>query len=81
MYLDLKPETQALIDKQLKSGRFQTPDEVIHAALVSLSELGPHLIDSETLDAIERAEEQIDRGEYREWSEVRKELREKYLDS
>jgi predicted transcriptional regulator len=37
MILDLKPETQALIQKRLESGAFSTPEEVIERALEFLS--------------------------------------------
>ncbi len=39
----------------------------------------PLELDEETLNAIDEAEDQIDRGEYRDWKEVSAELRAKYL--
>lgn len=45
----------------------------------SLDECQSKALDEEILAAIDRAEEQIARGEYRDWEEVKSELRAKYL--
>ena len=36
-------------------------------------------LDEQTLDAIDRAEDQIDRGEVRDWNEVREQVRKAFL--
>jgi putative addiction module CopG family antidote len=61
MHVSLKPDAQRFVEEQVKTGRFQTPDEVLQAAvdrMMTESEL-----DDDTADAINRAEAQIDRGE------------------
>jgi len=58
----LKPETQALIQHELDSGRFHDPDEVIATALLALSDSRP--ADISDLDAkLQESIDQADRGE------------------
>lgn len=77
MTIALRPQTQKLLEEQMQSGGFATPDEAVHAALQALGELHGEAIedlDPETQAAIDRALAQSGRGEGRPWSEVRAEL-------
>jgi len=77
MAISLTAETQKLIEDRMKRDGYPTPDDVVRAAMELLDQ--PAELDAETLAAIDRAEEQIERGEYRDWAEVSAELRRKYL--
>ena len=77
--ISLSPETQKLVEEKLKSGAYRSADEVVHAAIEALNELEAHGLDEETLDAIDRAEGQIERGEVHDWKDVREQVRAKFL--
>jgi putative addiction module CopG family antidote len=79
MNIALSPETQKLLEEKLKSGEYRSPDEVVHAALEVLNEFEAHVLDGDTLDAIDRAEDQIERGEVHDWKDVREQVRAKFL--
>jgi Arc/MetJ-type ribon-helix-helix transcriptional regulator len=83
MNISLSPETQLLLEEQMKKGRFATADETMQAALRVLGEAtrsGSHEdssyedLPADAREAIEESEEQIERGEGRPWSEVRSEI-------
>lgn len=74
MSINLSPSTQALLEERLKSGEYPSADAVIQAALTALDEREASELDEETLDGIDRAEDQIDRGQVYEWTDVRKKL-------
>ena len=76
MTITLSPQTQRLLEEQLKKGTFASADEVLQAALVALDE--SDALDEETLDAIDESEAQIARGEVLEWDEVLARVRAKY---
>ena len=75
MTVDLHPETQRLLEDRLKSGRYATADDVLRAALTALNDLESDELDKGTLDAIDRSEDQLDRGEGVKWKEVRDQIR------
>lgn len=82
MTIALRPQTQKLLEEQMKKGGFATADEVVHCALQALAELRGEAIeelDKPTLAALDRAFAQSARGEGRAWSDVRAELAAKYL--
>ena len=79
MQISLRPEVQRFVDEQVSSGRFVSADEVLEEALIRMMATDGEL-DEETLDAIDESEEQIERGQYRDWKQVSAELRRKYLD-
>lgn len=80
MTILLSAETQKLLEeKLLKGGGYQSADEVVHAALEALNIAEEHALDDETLDAIDRAEDQIEHGEVHDWTDVREQLRAKFL--
>jgi Arc/MetJ-type ribon-helix-helix transcriptional regulator len=75
-----KPELEKFIDEKIRSGQFSSPAEVIEAGLARLM-LDPISddLDEQDLNAIEESEQQIDRGEDRDWRDVSAQLRKKYL--
>jgi len=77
MTVSLSPETQKLLDEKLQTGQYSSPDEVVRAALEALNELGG--LDEQTLDAIDRAEEQIERGEVHDLKDVRQRILDKFV--
>ena len=79
MEIALSPQTQHLLEEKLKSGAYRSADEVVHAALTALDELEAHQLDDATLDAIDRAEDEIERGQVHDWSAVREQVRDKFL--
>jgi Arc/MetJ-type ribon-helix-helix transcriptional regulator len=77
MNVSLSPETQQLLEEQMKAGRFSDPDEVLKLALRTLNQLrGEDYedLDPETRAAIEEAEAEYQRGEGRPWDQVREEI-------
>jgi Arc/MetJ-type ribon-helix-helix transcriptional regulator len=81
MTISLSTETQKLLEERLRSGEYRSADEVVQAALEALTEVQAHALDDETLDAIDRAEDQIERGEVHDWKDVRENIRAKFLGS
>jgi putative addiction module CopG family antidote len=79
MTISLGPETQKLIEARLKTGEYRSADDVVHAAMEALSELEATRLDEPTLDAIDRAEDQIERGQVHDWKDVREQVRTKFL--
>ena len=75
MAIILRPETERLLAVRLTDGGYASADELVRAALEALSEREAYGLDEETLDAIDQAEEQLERGEYVEWEAAREELR------
>ena len=79
MTITLRPDTQRLLEERLRQGIYSSPETVVHAALHALNEQESLTLDEQTLDAIDAAEEQIERGECRDWRQVREEVRAKFL--
>jgi Arc/MetJ-type ribon-helix-helix transcriptional regulator len=79
MRLSLSAETEQLIEAQLRKGGYNSADDLVRVALELLDQVEPEALDDETLAAIDRAEDQIERGAYRAWDDVKAELRAKYL--
>ena len=70
MQLTITPETEALLQQQLKSGRFQTPDDLIATALQVLADVTPK--DLPALNAaIQEGLDDFDRGDIYSESEAR----------
>ncbi|HEX4796305.1 MAG TPA: hypothetical protein VH370_21125 [Humisphaera sp.] len=72
-----KHELEKFIADQVKAGHFASPDAAIEAAVEQMM-LDHGALDDETVAAINRADEQYDRGEFVEWRAVRGDLRKKY---
>jgi putative addiction module CopG family antidote len=79
MTISLSAETQKLVEEKLRSGEYSSADEVVHAALEALNTLQSHSLDQATLDAIDRAEDQIEQGRVHDWKDVRKQLQSRFL--
>jgi putative addiction module CopG family antidote len=76
MNIALSPETQKLLEEKLQTGVYRSADDVVHAALEALDQLTG--IDEPTLNAIDRAEDQIEHGEVRDWKDVREQIRSEF---
>ena len=57
---------QGMLEEKLNSGQYHSADEVVHAALEALDELDSRHLPSDVGDAINRAEDQIERGQVHE---------------
>jgi Arc/MetJ-type ribon-helix-helix transcriptional regulator len=69
------------VEEQVKQGHFASPSEVIEAALMRLMlDDASEPFDAETLAAIKRGDEQIERGEGRDISGAAAEFRAKHKD-
>jgi putative addiction module CopG family antidote len=79
MDIALSPETRKLLEDKLLSGEYRSADEVVHAALDALNELEDYGLDEETLNAIDRAEDQIEQGQVYDWKDVREQVRARFL--
>lgn len=79
MGFSLSAETQRMIEERMLQGGYATPDDLVREALEFLDQAEVEELDEETLDAIDEAEEGVERGEFQPWDEVEKELRAKYL--
>jgi Arc/MetJ-type ribon-helix-helix transcriptional regulator len=77
MNISLSPETQELLERKLKTGAYPSADAVVQAALEALDKIDA--LDDSTFDAIDRAEDQIERGEVHDWKDVREQVRAKFL--
>ena len=81
MNLSLSPDVQRFIEDKVRTGRYATAEDVIHAAISRLRRdeaIGHEELDEDDLAAIEEGLAQANRGEGRPWEEVRAELRAKY---
>jgi putative addiction module CopG family antidote len=64
MRVSLKPELRRFVEKQVKAGRYATLEEVLEAGVARLMLDDPAgELDDATLEAIDRAETQLDRGQ------------------
>jgi len=79
MAILLSNETQKLVERQLQAGGYNSADEVVVAALNALQEIEAYALDDLSLNAIDRAEDQIDRGEVHDWKDVKEQVRAKFL--
>ena len=76
MGISLSQETEKRLEERVKNGAYRTADDLILAALGALDELDDAgELDEETLDAIDRAEGQIERGEVHDWKDIREQVR------
>ena len=82
MNIMLSPATQKLLEAQMKTGKFASPDEALHTALqVMIDQHGEDIedLDEETQASLERAFAQSAQGQGQPWSEVRSELKKRYF--
>ena len=79
MNVDLtKPNLKKFIDDEVQAGHFPSAQAVVETAAEQMM-LDHGVLDDVTVAAIAEADAQYDRGEFVEWSDVRDELRMKYL--
>jgi hypothetical protein len=74
MRFSLSKETEQLIEARLRQWGYGSADDLVRTALDALDRIDDSL-DDETFDAIDRAEDQIERGEYLAWADVKPDLR------
>jgi putative addiction module CopG family antidote len=79
MDIALSEQTHRLLQEKLNKGVYRSADEVVRAALEALDELEAHGLDAQTLDAIDQAEAQIERGEVHAWENVREQVRSRFF--
>jgi Arc/MetJ-type ribon-helix-helix transcriptional regulator len=80
MKVTLKPELQRFIDEQIRAGHFATAEEVLEAGVARLMlDSTDDALDEETLDAIERAEGEFERGEDRSFKDFAAGFRSNHL--
>jgi len=82
MTISLNPETQKLLEEQMKKYGYSTPDEAVRFALEKLDqEEGDEIedLDPATQAAIAEGLAQAERGEGRPWEQVRDELRARFV--
>ncbi len=76
-YVSLTPQLEEFIQREVKSGRYSSPSEVIREAVRLLEEKKQLHLDKleELRQGIRLAREQMERGEDRDGREVLRELR------
>ena len=79
MSISLSQETEKLLEERIKTGGYGSADDVVQAALEALDALEAGSLDAEALNAIDRAEDQIERGEVHDWNDVRERVRAEFL--
>ncbi len=77
MNVALKPDAQRFIQDQVKAGRFSSPDAVVEEAVSRMMADVEIELDDDTAAAINRAEEQLDRGEGVEFDDFAAQIRRK----
>lgn len=75
MTITLSEETRSLLQEKLKNSGYRSADEVVRAALEALNQLDELTLDEQTTEALDRAEDQIDSGDVRDWKDVREQVR------
>jgi Arc/MetJ-type ribon-helix-helix transcriptional regulator len=74
-----RPELEKFIDDQVKAGYFPSPEAAVEAAVEHMMlDQGVDELDDETAAAINRAEEQIERGEGIDFRQFAAAMREKF---
>ena len=82
MTISLSPETQKLLEEQMKKHGYASADEAVRTALERLNQEDSEYIedlDEETQVAIQEGLAQSERGEGRPWEQVREEIRARFI--
>ncbi len=81
MTIQLKnPELERFIDEKVKAGHFVSPEAAVEAAVEQMMlDQQEHEFDDDTAAAINRAEDQIDRGEGIDFNVFSAEMRKKFV--
>ena len=78
MNLSLSPDIQHFIQEQVRSGRFPSPEAVVEAAVGDLRDASASGLDDATVEAINEAEAQADRGEGMELAPFREHISKRF---
>ena len=81
MNVSIEPDLAKFIEDEVRSGRYDSPDAAVNAAVSRLKaeqELLAEEVDDEDVAAIEEGLAQLDRGETRPWEQVRAEFKAKH---
>jgi Arc/MetJ-type ribon-helix-helix transcriptional regulator len=78
MNLTLKPEDERFLNEQVKSGRFNSPEDAVAEAIDRLRWGEDVTPTPEDLAAVREGLAQLDRGEGISWETARRELNAKY---
>jgi Arc/MetJ-type ribon-helix-helix transcriptional regulator len=79
MQVQLKrPELTKFIDDQVQAGNYPTPEAAVEAAVEQMMHDQEGELDDETIAAINRAEEQIERGQGIDFKQFAAEMRKKF---
>ena len=73
-----RPDLERFIDEQVKAGRYPSAEAVVEAAIADLRDCSGAELDDGTIDAINEAEDQVDRGEGMELDAFRDHMK-KYM--
>ena len=72
------PELTAFLKDQVERGYYESVEAALEASVARMMlDRDVEPLDDATLEAIEQAEERVAAGEFREWSEVKQDLRRK----
>jgi len=75
-----KPELKEFIEHEVKAGRFPSPEAAVEAAVERMMIEGEDdELDDETVAAINRAEEQIERGDGIDFRQFADAMRKKFV--
>lgn len=72
-----RPELEKFIAEQVEAGQFPSPEAAVEAAVEQMM-ISQEDLDDDTAEAINRAEEQLDRGEGIDFKQFAARLREKF---
>ncbi len=75
MHISLDPECQRFVEEQVKAGHFHSTDDVCNEAISRMKIDAERQLDDATVASINRAEEQIDRGDGIDFDKFAAELR------
>ena len=74
-----KPELEQFITEQVRDGHYPSPDAAVEAAIERMmQDLTEDDLDDETVAAINRAEEQLGRGEGIDFAEFAAQMRQRF---
>ncbi len=82
MHISLDPETQKLLEEQMKKHGCNSPEDTVRVALEKLDQEEAEFVEDLPADAqaaIEEGLSQAARGEGRPWEEVRAELQNRFI--
>jgi Arc/MetJ-type ribon-helix-helix transcriptional regulator len=79
MTITLDAQTQKLLEERMREGGYASENDALRAGLELLAREEIPPLDDETLDAIDEAEDEIERGETIDAREALAKLRREYL--